>query len=180
LDLRPALGGESGRPSLPRGWARVPGGAGNATKNSVSTSGSSKTWRDYGTSVPASDIIERSMPWRRFRLTARCPVCDRTERIRHAVSLRRTDMPSQPLSANRNHPKPSPVSSHVTPLCHTAAWPPYIASLYLSTAALRRLRPRSPPRPLPVPTPGMVVAIEGLGDPGGPAVLPTSCARGQL
>lgn len=52
------------------------------------------------------------------------PVCDRRERIRHAVSLRRTDMPSQPLSTNRNSRKPSPVSSHVTPLCHTAACPP--------------------------------------------------------
>lgn len=51
------------------------------------------------------------------------PVCDRRERIRHAVSLRRTDMPSQPLSTNRNSRKPSPVSSHVTPLCHTAACP---------------------------------------------------------
>lgn len=61
------------------------------------------------------------------------PVCDRTERIRHAVSLRRTDMPSQPLATNRNPRKPSPVSSHVTPLCHTAAWPP-LYRIYLSRA----------------------------------------------
>lgn len=103
------------------------------------------------------------------------PVCDRRERIRHAVSLRRTDMPSQPLSTNRNSRKPSPVSSHVTPLCHTAACPSI--SHQPVTVALRRLRPRSPPRRLPDATPGMVVAIEGLGDVGALPLFPRA-ARG--
>lgn len=103
------------------------------------------------------------------------PVCDRTERIRHAVSLRRTDMPSQPLATNRNPRKPSPVSSHVTPLCHTAAWPP-LYRIYLSRAPCAASA-HAPPHRLAVPTPGMVVAIEGLGDVGALSLFPRA-ARG--